>query len=57
MRTIAEKYIEEGREEGREEGIEATAINMLLQKADVKFISKVTGYTIEQIKMLKNKLQ
>ena len=53
MRTIAEKYIEEG----REEGVEATAINMLLQKADVKFISKVTGYTIEQIKMLKNKLQ
>ena len=57
MRTIAEKYIEERREDGREEGIEATAINMLLQKADVKFISKVTGYTIEQIKMLKNKLQ
>lgn len=53
MRTIAEKYIEEG----REQGIEATAINMLLQKAAVKFISKVTGYTIEQIKMLKNKLQ
>ncbi len=60
MRTIAQKYIDEGIEQGIEQGIdkgvEKTAINMLMQNADVKFIAKVTGYSISQIAELKNKL-
>ena len=35
MRTIAQKYIEQGREEERWK----TAINMLMQNTDIKFIS------------------
>jgi predicted transposase/invertase (TIGR01784 family) len=60
MRTIAQKYIDEGIEQGieqgREEGRQKTAINMLVQNADIKFISKVTGYSIDQIEELKNQL-
>ena len=51
MRTIAQKYIDEG----IDKGVEKTAINMLMQNADVKFIAKVTGYSISQIAELKNK--
>jgi hypothetical protein len=29
---------------------------MLVQNADIKFISKVTGYSIDQIEKLKNQL-
>jgi len=76
MRTIAQKYIDEGIEQafsqafsqafiqgfrhgfrhGIDKGVEKTAINMLMQNADVKFIAKVTGYSINQIAELKNKL-
>ena len=56
MRTIAQKYIDEGIEKGREEERQKTVINMLLQNADIKFISKVTGYSIDQVGELKNKL-
>ena len=55
MRTIAQKYIDEGIEKGIDKGVEKTAINMLMQNADVKFIAKVTGYSVEQIQKLKNK--
>ena len=51
MRTIAQKYIDEG----IDKGVEKTAINMIMQNADVKFIAKVTGYSISQIAELKNK--
>lgn len=56
MRTIAEKYIEEGVTQGVTRGVELTAINMLKHNADINFISKVTGYSVEQILKLKNKL-
>jgi predicted transposase/invertase (TIGR01784 family) len=60
MRTIAQKYIDEGIEQGieqgREETMQKTVINMLMQNADIKFISKVTGYSIDRIEELKNKL-
>ena len=53
MRTIAQAYIEEG--EAR--GIEKTAMNMIKQNADIKFIASVTGFTKEQILKLKDKAQ
>ena len=46
----------EGKAEGRAEAIEKTAINMLKEKIDDKLISSVTGYSLEEISKLKNKL-
>jgi predicted transposase YdaD len=46
----------EGKAEGRAEAIEKTAINMLKEKIDDKLISSVTGYSLEDISKLKNKL-
>ena len=45
MRTIAQAY----RDEGREEGIEQTAINMLLEGANVSFVSRVTKISLDKI--------
>ena len=56
MKSIADTYIEEGEEKGKAKGIEQTAVNMLKQKADIKFISSVTGLSIELLLKLKNKL-
>jgi len=60
MKSIADTYIEEGEargeEKGKAKGIEQTAINMLKQKADIKFISSVTGLSIELLLKLKNKI-
>ena len=53
------EYIkEEGREEGRQEGIQQkqqqVVLNMLKKKAEISFISEVTGLSEEEIKKLKN---
>lgn len=61
MRTIAQKYIDEGMELGRlegmekgiERGIEKAATNMLKQKLDLKLIAQVTGLSVTKL----NKLQ
>ena len=46
------------KEKGRWEGMEKVAVNMLKEKADISFISKVTGLPAEEIKKLKsNKLK
>ena len=60
MRTIAQKYIDEGIEKGKAEGIQEgvikTIVNMLKKKADIHFISEVTGYTTQQITNLKKNI-
>ncbi len=59
---IREKGRWEGRQEGRQEGMQkgmqkgmqTVALNMLKEKADPAFISKVTGLSEKEIKKLKN---
>ncbi len=51
---IKEEGIQEGLQAGRQEGMQAVALNMLKEKADLTFISKVTGWSIEEINRLKN---
>lgn len=43
---------EQGIIEGHEQGIKATAVNLLNEGMDIKFISKVTGLSIEEIEKL-----
>ena len=43
---------QEGWQEGMETGMQQVALNMLKEKADLVFISKVTGWSIEEIKKL-----
>ena len=70
MRTIAQKYIEEGEARGIEkgkavgiqegkavgvqEGMEKAALNMLSQNLPPYLIAQYTGLTIEQINKLKS---
>ena len=49
-----EKGMEKGRQEGRTERDKEVILNMLKEKTDINFISKVTGLSIEEIKKLKN---
>jgi predicted transposase/invertase (TIGR01784 family) len=60
MRTIAQKYIEEGRAEGEARGeeraLEKTAINMLKQNLDFKLVAQVTGLSLQFINQLKNSI-
>ena len=44
----------EGRLEGRQEGRQEVILNMLKEKADIAFISQVTGLSEKEIKKLKN---
>ena len=44
----------EGRQEGRTERDKEVILNMLKEKTDINFISKVTGLSVEEIKKLKN---
>ena len=44
----------EGRKEGRKEGREQIVLNMLKEKADIAFISKVTGLSEKEIRKLQN---
>ena len=45
--------IETGMEKGRAEGMQAVALNMLKEQADIAFICKVTGLSIDEIQNLK----
>lgn len=45
-----------GEARGEVRGIEKTAVNMLKQKIDNKLIASVTGFSLEEIAKLKNKL-
>jgi len=61
MRSIAQKYIDEGLQQGAQQGIEkgATkkaleiAINMIKQNFDFKIIAQVTGLSNDQIQKIK----
>jgi len=60
VRTIAQKYIDEGREsdilEEIEKGMEKTAINMLKQKLDSFLISTIPGLSSTKILQLENRI-
>ena len=43
-----------GLRKGRQEGRQEVVLNMLKEKADISFISKVTGLPEKEIKKLKN---
>ena len=45
---------QEGWQKGRQEGLQAVVQNMLKEKADLAFISKVTGLPVREIKKFKN---
>ena len=49
-----QKGIQKGRQEGRQEGIQKVVLKMLQEKADISFVSKVTGLSEKEIKKLKN---
>ena len=51
---IKEHFREEGRQEGRQECRQEVILNMLKEKADIAFISQVTGLSKKEIKKLKN---
>jgi len=54
MRTIAQKYIEEGEARGRTEGRTEVAKNLLKCGLPIDMISQSTGLTLEQIEKLKS---
>lgn len=45
-----------GKAEGKAEGIEKTTINLLKEKADINFISRVTGLSTDEIVKIKNRM-
>lgn len=45
---------QEGQKEGRQEERQQIVLNMLKEKADIAFISKVTGLSEKAIRKLKN---
>lgn len=49
-------YIISAEARGEARGIEKTALNMLKQKIDDKLIASLTGFSLEEIAKLKNKL-
>ena len=51
---IRQEERQEGIQTGRQEGRQAVILNMLKEKADLSFISKVTGLSEAEIKKLKN---
>jgi len=62
MRTIADKYIEEGIEKGLSQGLSQgieqgkreLIINMLRRSTDLKLIAAITGYTESQIQAIQD---
>ena len=52
MRTIAQKYIDEGRQEGELIGIKKIANNMINKGLDHKLIAQMTGLELEEIRKL-----
>ena len=51
---IKEKGRWEGLRKGRREGRQEVVLNMLKEKVDISFISKVTGLSEKEIQKLKN---
>ena len=49
-----QKGLQAGRQEGLQTGMKQVALNMLKEKADFSFISKVTGLSVTEINKLKN---
>ena len=49
-----EEGLQQGIHRGREEGIQQVVLNMLKKKADISFISEVTGLPEKEIKKFKN---
>jgi hypothetical protein len=56
MRSIAQKYYDEGEEKGISIGMENAALNMLKEKVNVQTISKVTGISIVPLLKLQTEL-
>ena len=54
MQDVREIIKEKGRWEGERKGRQEVVLNMLKEKADISFISKVTGLSEKEIKKLKN---
>ena len=54
VRKEARKSILQGKQEGRTERDREVILNMLKEKANMSFICKVTGFSQEEIKKLKN---
>ena len=58
LQTGMQKGLQAGRQEGLQAGIQTgmrqVALNMLKEKADFSFISKVTGLSVTEINKLKN---
>ena len=62
LEYAVQKGMEKGRQEGMEKGMEkgmqaekqAVALNMLKEQADIAFICKVTGLSVDEINKLKN---
>ena len=53
MRTIAQKYIDEGRQEGEQIGIKKIASNMIKKGFDQQLIAQMTGLRLAEINKLK----
>ena len=53
--SLWENALAEEREKGQQERNTEVILNMLKEKADLSFISKVTGLSEKEIKKLKNK--
>ena len=56
MKTIAQAYIEEG-EAKLAKALRTTATKLLQQNVNLKLISSVTGFSLEELSILKNDLQ
>ncbi|MCP3680724.1 MAG: hypothetical protein GY782_10920 [Gammaproteobacteria bacterium] len=62
--TVAEQLKQEGEqigigkgiEQGIEQGIELTAYNAFKSGADIEFVAKITGLTLDAVKALKVKI-
>jgi len=54
MRQGIRKGRQEGLQEGRQERDKEVVLNMLKKKAEISFISEVTGLSEKEIKKLKN---
>ena len=53
MQDVREIIREKGRWEGERKGRQEVVLNMLKKKADISFISEVTGFSEKEIKKLK----
>ena len=54
--TMRQQLEQRGEQRGLQQGIELTAYNALKSGADVEFVAKITGLTIDQVNILKAKI-